>query len=137
MNVGIIERPDGGVSVVNPAEGFTVQDNFDRMGETGFEIDKSELPDSRTFRNAWTTDGSSVEVDMAKAKEIAIIANEKSTGKALLLLQPLLEMAIDEGATIGEQVIRDDRRAKRLALQNKIDEINIATTAEQLESLMP
>ena len=86
MNKRIVyTRPDGGVSVVIPAlpKDATPQDEDDVIAKCMVKsvpagsiapriCTTAEIPTDRTFRNAWVTEqGKSVEVDLAKAKDVA------------------------------------------------------------------
>ena len=137
--IGVIENPDKSIKLVIPAEGFTVQFNFDRMGEQGVVLDRSALPTPNAFRNAWEYDSvnQTIVINLTKAKEMVRTANEASTAKALNALQPALEAAIDDDNVVAEQAVRDNRRTLRNALSAKLLQIDSATTAQELVDLMP
>ncbi len=137
MNVGIIENLDGSIKVVNPAEGFTVQDNFDRMGETGFEIDRSELPDSRIFRNSWeVSGGNSVTVNLSKAKEAATTVLSVPYDEDMKDIAAPLAEAQDNIDHPLEIALINDRKALRAAKELKMQEIADCTTVAELELLL-
>lgn len=77
-------RADGGLSIVTPAIShddpveFTEQDALDRAlakdvppdAQGAIVIEASEIPQDRTYRNAWANRDGKIEPDMAKAKEV-------------------------------------------------------------------
>lgn len=72
----VYQTVDGGVAVVIPAPdcGLTVEEiaTKDVPAGTPFKIvNAAGLPQDRSFRGAWTLQGSRVEHDLAKAKVIA------------------------------------------------------------------
>ena len=137
--IGVIENPDNSIKIVVPAEGFTVQENFDRIDEQGYIVDRTALPEPRAFRNAWEYDSvnQTIIVNMTKAKEMVRTANEDSTAKALNALQPALEAALDDDNVVAEQAVRDQRRSLRNSLSSKLFQIDSATTVQELVDLMP
>ena len=139
MDIGIIERQDGGVDIVRPADGFTVQDNFDRMQATGIITDISAVPSTRTFRNAWVMNqaGTGVMIDLQKAKNIAIDRVKEIVDKQLKAIRPAWEEAVDNNDTILMNQIKSDRADIRNTLTNKINDINACTTAAEVESYLP
>ncbi len=140
IHIGVIVNPNDTLQIVSPAKGFSVQDNFDRMGVTGGHIVlRTDKPDTSIFFSSWRYDAptNSVYVDVEVAKNGVIEANKKDTDKKLAALQPALEVAIDDGDTVTEQAVRDERRAIRSDLAAKIITINVATTEQELKDLMP
>ncbi len=138
MDVGVIENLDGSIKVVYPADGFTVQDNFDRMGDTGFEMDKSGLPDSRVFRNAWeVSGGNAVAVNLSKAKQLATVALSKPYDEDMKAIAAPLAEAQDNIDHPLEIALINDRKALRAAKALNMQEIIDCTTVSQLEALMP
>ena len=139
MNVGIIENLDGSIRVVHPAEGFTVQDNFDRMEETGFEIDRTALPASRMFRNAWIVGvgGNTVDVDLDTAKELAHVTFSNIYDPLIAEFAPLVAEAEDnEDAPLIASLIAD-RKLVRAEKSDKNAQVDACTTVAQLMALMP
>jgi hypothetical protein len=79
----IYTRPDGGVSVVSPAkniddpEAFTEDERIKRAlavlppeATNVLIVDDTSLPTDRTFRNGWKQNGSTVEHDIEKCREL-------------------------------------------------------------------
>ena len=94
-----VDRPDGGVSIVNYSEGSSdsLEDVLKAQGFSGYPVSKvevSELP-SRADRKYWKKNGNKVEVDAVKksadlagqadkdAKKAAALAKLKVTHKEL------------------------------------------------------
>jgi hypothetical protein len=139
MDIGIIERQNGGVDIVRPADGFTVQDNFDRMQTTGIIVDISAIPSTRIFRNAWVMNqaGTGVMIDLQKAKNIAIDRVKEIVDKQLKAIRPSWEEAVDNDDTVLMDQIKSDRRNIRSTLDAKIQNINNCTTVAEVESYLP
>ena len=60
----IFPNNSGGISVIVPAPGFTVQDCIVNVpsGKPYIIVNESDVPEDRTFREAWTADFSNAEV---------------------------------------------------------------------------
>lgn len=73
MTIIIYNEPDTNATcVVYPAPGVAIETVIASavpQGATHMVMDEADLPD-RYFRNAWTFDGASVDVDIEAAKEI-------------------------------------------------------------------
>ena len=65
------EKEDGGVAYLIPAPGFSAGQLLHLVPEGAARnvVDSSEIPVSRTYRNAWTG-LDKVEVDLEKAKQV-------------------------------------------------------------------
>ena len=139
MDIGIIERQDGGVDIVRPADGFTVQDNFDRMQQQGIVTDISNIPSTRVFRNAWVMNqiSNGAVVDLAKAKGIAIDRVKEIVDKQLKAIRPSWEEAVDNDDSVWMDQIKADRKDIRATLISKISDINACTTVTEVESYLP
>lgn len=98
------------------------------------EVTEAEIPTDRTFRNAWTDEGS-LTVDMKKAREIHRAALRSSRSPKLAALDVEYQRADEVG----------DARAKALIVQRKnelravtdIPEIEAADTPEALKAVWP
>jgi len=139
MDIGIIERQDGGVDIVRPADGFTVQDNFDRMQTTGIIVDISAVPSTRIFRDAWVMNqaGTGVMIDLQKAKNIAIDRVKEIVDKQLKAIRPAWEEAVDNDDSVWMDQIKADRKDIRTTLIAKISDINACTTIAEIEAYLP
>lgn len=98
-------------------------------------VDSADLPQDRTFRNAWTVSDKAVGVDMEKAREI-----HKENIRALRT--PLFEK---NDVAIADAILSDDKEAKvaaaakRDALRDATDDpaIAAAQTPEELKLAIP
>ena len=85
MKVIVYKRPDGGISIVNPAPNFiakfasedkalvAVQAKSVPLDAVDIEVvEQTTIPIDRWFRNAWTRPGGggSIKIDMPKAREV-------------------------------------------------------------------
>ena len=71
----IIYANDGGVAVITPAPGNDIAIVTMRAvpaGVTSVVVEDSVIPADRSFRNAWELSGSTILVNLVKAKAIAI-----------------------------------------------------------------
>lgn len=140
MKVIIFTRPDGGVSVVNPAPEFMAKFNNETEGLAAIQaksipadatdietIDKTLLPD-REFRNAWvhSTGPAPVTVDMSKAREIQ---TERINKAKRVLARGLLEREM-----LGENIITE--KATLVAI-DMAQAINAAQTPRTLSNVWP
>lgn len=130
----IYTRPDGGVSVVCPAHNVTVEELMARSipaDATNVQvIEDAEIPADRTFRDAWKQNGSKVEHDVGKAKEIAHAKRRRDRADAFKPLD--IEATIPGKAAQAEakrQAIRDKDAVKQAA-------IDAAATVEELKILL-
>jgi len=69
-DVIVVERTDGGISVIRPAGNTTLQEAYDdaigeicQEGQPYYTIDDSQLPD-REYRNYWEADNGSITINM-------------------------------------------------------------------------
>lgn len=119
----IYTRPDGGLSVIIPSPdcGLTVEQLAAKDVPAGLQfevVDVADLPQSRTFRDAWERNGKAVGVSLTKAKEIAHGKRRNARAKELSPLD--VEATIPAKAAQAEaarQAIRD----KYDAAQRQID----------------
>ena len=119
----IYTRPDGGLSVIIPSPdcGLTVEQLAAKDVPAGLQfevVDVADLPQSRTFRDAWERNGKAVGVSLTKAREIAHSKRRNARAKELSPLD--VEATIPAKAAQAEaarQAIRD----KYDATQQQID----------------
>jgi len=72
------ERVDGGVSIVQPSAVFietgkplSEMKGYPKNAEKVIEVETGDIPQDRTFRNAWKLDGEKLKVDMGLALALA------------------------------------------------------------------
>lgn len=132
----IFKNADGGVSIIVPAPGVTPEEAAKAVPHgTSYEIvDAKDIPEDRTFRNAWfhdtTPEPRKIGVSMDKAKGIA---HERRRAKRAAEFAPLdVEATIPAKAAAAEaarQAIRD----KHADIQESIE---AATTDDELKTVM-
>ena len=146
MKVRIIQRKDGGISIVHPApkskrEDETEEQWLDRVFAKAtpkraiFEdIDKSKVPLDRTFREAWTHNGRGIEIDMPKAKAIHVERWRLARKPLLDALDVEYMRALEDGNTVKMAELK----AKKQALRDvtKID-LLVVTTPDELKKVWP
>jgi hypothetical protein len=129
-------RPDGGVSVVNPAPKFVAEFKnetgaLDAIIARDVPVDASDVqivdtvPADRTFRDAWRQSAGVISVDMAKARTIH---SANITAARRELARDLLEREM-----LGEDVM-----AEKVALQLDVTaEIDAALDPDTLKAIWP
>ena len=132
----IYTRPDGGISVVHPA---TTEDAawaklpLDAINPRF--ADASEIPQDRTFRNAWKDTGASVDHDMPKCRELhrAMLRGLRAP------LMAALDAAYMRADEIGDAAEKARIAAKKQALRDVTADpaIAAATTPEELKNVLP
>lgn len=98
-------------------------------------VDRKDVPDDRTYRNAWKSDGARVVHDMAKAREVHRQRIRRVRAAKLTELDVAYQRA-DEGGDFGlKQVIA--RRKQELRDLTADPAIDAATTPEALRATWP
>lgn len=117
------KRTDGGVSIIYPAPGATEEAAFREELLQDFVshrlMNKDELPASREWRNAWcdTTDLPSIDIDMSKAKEIALEKLRFKRDAALKKLDEQTLIALGKGDDIKRIEIEQEKQKLRDATE--------------------
>ena len=131
MQVIIHTNENGGVSVTVPTGEISIQAVQAKDTPSGsIIVDQSTLPNSdNDFFNAWELSGSTVSVNLSKAKEITRVRLRAEREPLLqaqdVLFQRALETSADTTAIVAEkQRLRD--------ITNQVD---LATTTAQLRGM--
>ena len=135
MNSRILYTTDEGtVAVLIPTDecGLTVEEIAAKDVPTGKEykiVDKSELSNDRTFRNAWVL-GDKITVDIPKAK--VITKNKlREQRKPLLEAQDILFMQAQESGADTASIVTEKQRLRNITNQvdsmTNVDELKGAT----------
>lgn len=153
MKVIAYSRPDGGVSVVNPAPGrvaglvaggmtedeaiAVIQAKSVPGDATQVEVmDRPLIPTSRVFRNAWTKSGGGPPVvDMPKARVIKTEQIRRERDKRLKAEDVETMKAIQNPAQLN--VIEARKRTLRDIPATIQPELDTITTPEALEAYQP
>lgn len=131
----LIKRKDGGVSVI--AQVFTTSEDVikkwkegqvAKLGHDNFVSaeEVNSIPADRTFRGAWTASGSSVSVDMGKARDIH--RNRMREARAPKLTALDIEQLRGRDVEAAKQVLRD---------VTSDPAIDSASTPEALKAVWP
>lgn len=145
----VYTRPDGGLSVCVPVvdrfdpPGFSTDDAIARAIAKDIPqdaisvqvIERSDVPNDRTFRNAWKQEGRSVGHDMDKCREIWKDKMREARAPILAALDADYSKA-DES---GDQIKKRDVAAKKQALRDvtKHADIDTAATPDDLKKVWP
>lgn len=134
----VFQRQDGGVSVVIPVASLDIHEIARQAVPPGTSysvLEETEIPSDRYFRSAWTYNGESVVIDMAKAREVhkdRIRADRK----------PLLE-ALDiefmRAVELGDAEKQAEISAKKQELRDATTHpgIAVASTPDELRAVIP
>jgi len=144
----IHQRPDGGLSVTTPVrntlgealatDAEIEQRAWDKLPPDAINpqiVDESVIPTDRTFRNAWAHGGTTVSVDMPKAREI-------HKNKLRELRKPKLE-ALDTVYLRADEISDTVEKARIATLKQQLRDvtadpgIEAAQTPEALKAVMP
>ena len=144
----VYTRPDGGLCVVHPVrntigETLITDEEIElrAFGKLPLDainpqfVEASVLPQDRTFRNAWKQNGSLVEHDMVKARDI-----HRDTLRSLRKPKlEVLDMAYLRADELGDVAEKARIAAKKQALRDVTDDqrIEAAQTPEQLKAVLP
>ena len=116
----IYETPEGGVAVVTPAPGKTVNQIVSNVVPSGANysiVEDSVIPTNRRFRNAWQKSGTTVVVDVTKAKLIAV---ESLRNTALNVIKQCQEKTeLGEAVVYTKQVLLAAYQTALSTLQSK------------------
>jgi len=112
MNVIIYTNDRGLVSVFEAALGIKVDENLiSRVVPKEFQgeaviVDSGAVPADKTFRDAWVKSGSTVSVDLERAKEVAQgrRADTLALNLALLTIESERQAAISASAGVEESI---------------------------------
>jgi hypothetical protein len=97
------------------------------------EIEDADIPEDRTYRNAWTTDGKTISHDMAKARDIHR-ATLRTLRAPLLNALDVSYMRADEAGDVKTKQAIATRKQKLRDVTND-PRIAAATTIEALKSV--
>jgi hypothetical protein len=97
------------------------------------EIDPEDVPEDRSFRNAWTDNGKAIVVDMAKAREI--LRNDLRAQRVVALEG--LDLAYLQADEVGDIAGKADIAAQKQRLRDATDapEIKAAKTVDDLKAI--
>lgn len=147
MNVIVYTRPDGGMTVSYPvrninepdvSEEFIIQRAWSKIPPDAIEprlIFTEDIPQDRTFRDAWEHDGEKVRVNMDKARVIHMNRIRKVRDKVLADLDIETIKALGQ----GDKIIMDAVEGQKRRLRNlpQTFDLSKAKTPEELQTLWP
>lgn len=132
----IFQNDAGGVSIIVPAPGATLEEVLTAVpaGKAYEVVNVDDIPDDRTFRDAWHHDTSpepqKIAVDVTKAKDIA---HELRRAARTQEFAPLDVKVTIPGEAAGAESQRQAVRDKYAAIQT---EINGCTSCDQLKGII-
>jgi len=123
------ENEDGGMSIMETL----TEDAAIPQHESCTEIQRSDIPTDRYFRNAWTQDGTGVAVDMPKAREVHMDNIREDRDKRLQ--ETDIEMMIKEEQGNSTTSLKEERQGLRDIPQDF--DLTGASTPNELKVLWP
>jgi hypothetical protein len=148
----VYTRPDGGLSIVVPAAKEKLEQQLGVLSEAQYEkhvydrsvppdainpreIEDSEIPSDREFRNAWKDDSNSIGFDLDKAKDIQLERIRKAREPKLVELDKEFMLALEKGSDVSEiaskkQSLRDITEPLKALVPDNIDDIKNAFPGE-------
>ena len=149
MKLILIERGDGGVSVLNVPDDFTPERIADHVRkweanavQLGYGlavstrvVKKEDLP-SRRFRNAWKLQTGQIVEDLARAKLIREVQLAMRQKGAMTRLNDVIEAGLDDNLPPGQvNALRGKRNLlRKLDLKAKLASV---ATVDELEVYVP
>lgn len=133
-----ITRSDGGVSIMQTIDDADIGSEIEKWKsvKTGYvshqEITAAEVPEDRTFRNAWKPD---LTVDMPKAREI----HKDKLRQLRVRLLEALDIEYAQADERNDNAKKTEIAARREALRNVTADpaIAAAATPEELKNVLP
>jgi len=144
----VYTRADGVVVICVPAledrrEGETEEQHYERCAKKSVPegskdirvISREELPQSRSWRNAWVNDGKVISVDMPRAREVLRDKMRKERAKMLRRLDQEQLMGIVQGRDADVKQMETVKQVLRDVTEDP--SIEAAQTPEELDKVWP
>lgn len=134
----VFVNEEGGLSIVVPAPGATQADAMKAVPpDAEFKVvDKSEIPEDRTFRDAWEKQGAGIGHNMDKAKAIKLDQVRAERAPMLAALDVEFMRAVEAGDTAKQaeiaakkQALRDATKDPAILNAESVEELKAATPA--------
>jgi hypothetical protein len=139
----ILHRKDGGVEIMSCVDDAKPESEIrkwtksrqDEIAKVGRVVKDNEIPQDRTFRNAWTCSGKTIEHDMGKAREIH--RDRLRAKRADKMVE--LDVAYMRADEAGDAAAKSAIAAKKQALRDVTDhpDIEAAKTTGDLKKVWP
>jgi hypothetical protein len=142
MTILAIARPDGGVSIMRligeaDAEAELAKwRSVNPAGHVGYHvIAEADIPQDRTYRNAWMSDGGAIRHDMAKARQL----HRQLMRVARAPLLAALDIAYQRADEAADAAAKAQIAAQKQALRDATADprIEAAQTPEELKAAWP
>lgn len=132
----IYATPEGGVAVVHPTGEVPINELVNKVVPAGvaYEIvNEDAIPSDRFFRGAWVANGSAVDVDLDKAKEIGHDLRRQQRAEEFKPLDEVIMKQIPGVDAQAAEAARQEIRDKYAAVQDAID---AAGTPDEIKSAL-
>ena len=130
MSKIIYQNSDGGVSIVTAKSGTATVALANRVVPSGTSYEivaDSVIPSDNTFRNAWRKSGSTINVDLAAAKEVALAEIKERALKAI--------KAANDATALGDTPTHT-ASAIQSAYSTAVSAVNADTTVANVKTEM-
>lgn len=133
----IYTNDDGGVSIVIPAEGVTLDKLLEKSVPNGADYEVvavSEISSDRTFRNAWEKGAGGIATNLVKA---LVIAQDNVRGVRTTKLEELDVLAIRADEVVDATAKAEIVAKKNIARDSPDDpRLSVAQTEAELKTAM-
>lgn len=137
-----LKRTDGGVTILTTVGDATPEDciakwpEADRAAVVSIDpIDPADIPQDRTFRDAWTLDGRGITHDMPKARDIQRERMRRARSPKLEALDVAYQRADEAGDAAEKRRVGARKQALRDVTTHP--SIDAAKTPEELKQAWP
>lgn len=133
--VVVYSKPDGGVAVVTPAPGISLEDVIQRDIPSNAEVytkSLNQLPSDTEFRNCWELVDGTVEVNILQAQELWKNKWRQARKPKLEQLDVEFMRALEQGDTVRQQEITQQKQLLR-----DVTDTALPNTVEGIKSVWP
>jgi hypothetical protein len=121
----MVEAPEGDITNLVAAE---LEKSPHLMGLPFTEIDEANIPQDKTFRDAWVAEGNKIGVDMEKAREVHLTRLRVRRDEKLAALD--IETMMGKDVQSEKQVLRDLPKTFDLSVFKTPDDLKSAWPEE-------
>ena len=127
-------KSDGTLSIIHPVDGEIETAKKSLPSGVNFEvIEDSKIPTDRTFRNAWTIEGTSIKEDLTKSKTIAHLIRREKRATEFKPYDEIVSLSIPGQDSTAAESERVKIRAKYETMQTNI---NNATNTSAIKTAL-
>jgi hypothetical protein len=132
----IFQNEFDGVSVIIPTGELSIEEVAAKDVPEGvaYEIVEDDaIPNDRFFRNAWVANGTAVDIDLDKAKDIGHNIRRVQRAEEFAPFDDIIAKQIPGADAVEAETARQSIREKYALIQ---DAINVAETTDEIKSAL-